>query len=211
MQTFSTSEGIKDVTKIYLAKTEAKQANSKMSKILSALWETFAQSGSRVKFIFLCGDFCRILLRGFCCRCCHCLLLYLGPVPEVRGVPCPVLGVHLLARLFTRAHAPVFPLKAAADKTEFSKDLSGASSLKERCSCWGKWDMLITPAELGPNYKLNNNNLLNLFSSWLRVAPNNNKNVNSDHMLQIALFRVALWLSSLWNLNNKQKLKIKLK
>lgn len=42
-------------------------------------------------------------------------------VPEVRGVPCLVLGIHLLAGLFIKAHAPMFPLKAAADKTQFSK------------------------------------------------------------------------------------------
>lgn len=52
--------------------------------------------------------------------------------------------------------------------------------------------MCIIPAELGPNYKLTNNNSLNLFSSWLRVVPNNNKYMNSDRMLQITLFRVVL-------------------
>lgn len=76
----------------------------------------------------------------------------LWPFLLVGGVPCLMLGIHLLTRLLKTAHAPVLRLKTTSDKTQFSKDLSSAPNLKDHCSFRGKLDMLTSLAELGPNY-----------------------------------------------------------
>lgn len=80
LQTFTRSEGIKDFTEIYLAETQAKQANRKVTKILSALWETFAQRASRVRDFFgwLVGGGGEVL--GFFCGFFF-FLLYLVTIP----------------------------------------------------------------------------------------------------------------------------------
>lgn len=129
----------KGFTYIHLTKTQAKQVNIKVTKTVSTLWETFAQSASRVRVVYLWGGFAVFFLFFF----------ILWPFLLANGVSCLIFGIHTLAKLLKTA--PVLPQKIAFDKTQITKCLSSLSNLKDDCSCWGWLGMLMSLAELGPN------------------------------------------------------------
>lgn len=81
----------KDFIYIYLTERQAKQANSKVTKIVSALWETLAQSASRVRGCFFVWEFLLVFFSLF--------FSILWPFFLAKSVSCLMVGIHPLARL----------------------------------------------------------------------------------------------------------------
>lgn len=126
MQTFNRSEGIKTLLISIWLKNMPKKVNSKVTKILSALWETLAQSASRVRGCLFVWGFLLVFFLFFC---------ILWPFLLAKGVSCLMVGIHPLARLLKTAS--VLPQKITFDKTQITKCLSSPSNLKDDWSCWG--------------------------------------------------------------------------
>lgn len=75
---------------IYLTETQAKEINIRVTKIASALWETLAQSASRVRGCLFEWGVVLVFFLLFC---------ILWPFLLAKGVSCLVVGIHPLAGL----------------------------------------------------------------------------------------------------------------